>query len=86
MVVLVRVLPCILFSSSTGTTDTRLLPYRVDAFVQGATVRHQSVPITYHIPGWVATAALVIMNLTSRTQLSEVDDSYEDDSSKVKLL
>ena len=70
----------------TDASITMCMYHRVDAFVHGATVRHQAVPITYHIPGWVATAALIIMNLTSRTQLAEIDDSYEDDSFKVTLL
>ena len=60
----------------------------LDVFVHSAAVDHNHVPITYHIPGWVATFALVIMNITSRTELAESDDYNADDNftGRAKLL
>ena len=60
----------------------------LDVFVHSAAVDHHSVPITYHIPGWVATFALVIMNITSRSELAESDDYYTDDNftTRAKIL
>ena len=52
----------------------------LDVFVHSAVVDHNRVPITYHIPGWVATVALVIMNITSRSELAESDDYYTEDN------
>ena len=53
---------------------------RVDAFVHSAAVDHKHIPITYHIPGWVATLALVVMNITSRQELAEPEEMYVDDN------
>ncbi|KAL3152564.1 Transmembrane protein 50B [Trebouxia sp. C0010 RCD-2024] len=60
----------------------------LDVFVHSAAVDHNHVPITYHIPGCVATFALVIMNITSRTELAESDDYNTDDNfaGRSKLL
>lgn len=60
----------------------------LDVFVHSAAVDHNHVPITYHIPGCVATFALVIMNITSRTELAESDDYNTDDNftGRAKLL
>ena len=44
-----------------------------------AAVDHKHIPITYHIPGWVATLALVVMNITSRRELAEPEDLYVDE-------
>lgn len=57
-----------------------MLLSRVDAFVHSAAVDHKHVPITYHIPGWVATLALIIMNITSRQELAEPEEMYVDDN------
>ena len=54
--------------------------HRVDAFVHSATVDHKHIPITYHIPGWVATLALVVMNITSRRELAEPEELYVDEN------
>lgn len=53
---------------------------RVDAFVHSAAVDHKHIPITYHIPGWVATLALIVMNITSRQELAEPEEMYVDDN------
>lgn len=60
----------------------------LDVFVHSATVDHNHVPFTYHIPGCIATFALVIMNITSRTELAESDDYNTDDNftGRAKLL
>ena len=60
----------------------------LDVFVHSAAVNHNRIPITYHIPGWVATFALVIMNITSRSDLAESDDYYTEDnfSTRAKIL
>ncbi|DBA93296.1 TPA: Transmembrane protein 50B [Trebouxia sp. C0005] len=60
----------------------------VDAFVHSAAVDHKHIPITYHIPGWVATLALIVMNITSRQELAEPEEMYVDDNftSRAKVL
>ena len=52
----------------------------MDAFVHSAAVDHKHIPITYHIPGWVATLALIVMNTTSRQELAEPEEMYVDDN------
>ena len=59
--------------------------YRVDAFVHSSAVDHKHIPITYHIPGWVATMALVIMNITARHELDEPEDVYTDENFTVRV-
>eukprot|EP00884_Botryococcus_braunii_P009739 jgi/Botrbrau1/18767/Bobra.0386s0087.2 len=43
----------------------------LDAFVVSSQ-QHQSFPLTYHIPGWVATLSLICMNLVSRDDLNNM--------------
>lgn len=52
---------------------------RLDALVYSSAVLHESFPFTYHLPGWVATLALVLMNLMSRDDLAEATNSYGGD-------
>lgn len=42
-------------------------------------VLHEGFPFTYNLPGWVATLALVLMNLMSRDDLAEATNSYGGD-------
>lgn len=48
--------------------------------MHSAAVDHKHIPITYHIPGWVATLALIVMNITSRQELAEPEEMYVDDN------
>lgn len=50
----------------------------LDALVYSSAVMGDKIPITYHIPGWVATVGLVFMNLVSRDELRQAGDAYED--------
>ncbi|KAK9801405.1 hypothetical protein WJX73_006990 [Symbiochloris irregularis] len=50
-----------------------------DALVYSHAVLHEGFPFTYHLPGWVATLALVLMNLMSRDDLAEATNSYGGD-------
>lgn len=51
----------------------------LDAIVYSSAVLHESSPFSYHLPGWVATLALVLMNLMSRDDLAEAYDAYGGD-------
>ena len=57
---------------------------RLDAIVYSSAVLHETFPFVYHLPGWVATLALVLMNLMSRDDLAAAGDTYGgDDGSAV---
>lgn len=73
------------FRKEASETNAANWLVRVDAIVFSSAVLHESFPFTYHLPGWVATLALVLMNLVSREQLSEAGDTYGgDDNSAVR--
>ncbi|KAK9820630.1 hypothetical protein WJX72_012547 [[Myrmecia] bisecta] len=56
----------------------------VDTIVYSKAVKAENFPFTYWLPGFVATLALILMNLVSRDDLASYSDSYGDEGAATR--